>query len=125
MRLVYKWVAVIGVVCDADHVRTRRQRAIARSLSALLPRGPYADMEAIREAAGGRKLKTMPPQIAVWLAAIAHVRHRHTDYDELLRDGYDRDAARFFVVDAINEKLTEWRSTRLLDPDIDDPAPDE
>jgi hypothetical protein len=59
----------------------------------------------------------MPPAIAVWLAAIAHIRHEHTDYEKLLDEGYDRDSARFFVVDQTNEVLTRWRATRLLDPD--------
>lgn len=73
-------------------------------------------MEAIRQKAGSRKMKTLPPQFSVWLAAVAYIRHIYTDYDALLAEGYDREAARYFVVDAINEKLTEWRSTRLLDP---------
>ena len=62
-------------------------------------------------------MKTLPPSIAVWLATVAHVRHEHTDYEKLLAEGYDRDSARFFVIDAINEVLTRWRATRLLDPD--------
>lgn len=62
----------------------------------------------------------MPPAIAVWLAAIAHIRHEHTDYEKLLGEGYDRDSARFFVVDQTNEVLTRWRATRLLDPDEDE-----
>jgi hypothetical protein len=32
----------------------------------------------------------------------------------LLAEGYDRDSARFFVIDAINAVLTRWRATRLL-----------
>ena len=54
---------------------TGRQRAIAKALTALLPLAPYSDTEKIRAEAGARHLKTMPPQIAVWLAAIAHIRH--------------------------------------------------
>jgi hypothetical protein len=96
---------------------TGRQRAVAKALTALLPIAPYADIEAIRAAAGAPHLKTLPPAIAVWLATIAHVRHQHSEYDRLLDDGYDRDAARFFVVDEINTVLTRWRATRLLDPD--------
>jgi hypothetical protein len=96
---------------------TSRQRAIAKALTALLPLAPYADTENIRAEAGARHLKTMPPAIAVWLAAIAHIRHEHTDYEKLLAEGYDRDSARFFVVDQTNAVLTRWRSTRLLDPD--------
>ncbi|MBX3568406.1 MAG: DUF2293 domain-containing protein [Rhizobiaceae bacterium] len=99
---------------------TARQIAIGKALTALLPLAPYADTEAIRAEAGARHLKPLPPAIAIWLATVAHVRHRHTDYDELLAEGYDRDAARFFVLDAINEVLTRWRATRLLDPDDPD-----
>lgn len=94
---------------------TARQRALAKALTALLPMAPYADIEAIRQAAGARDMRELPPSIAVWLATIAHVRHAHTDYDRLLDEGYDRDAARFFVIDAINATLTRWRATRLLD----------
>jgi hypothetical protein len=96
---------------------TGRQRAIAKALTVLLPLAPYADTEKIRTEAGARHLKTMPPAIAVWLAAIAHIRHEHTDYEKLLAEGYDRDSARFFVVDQTNAVLTRWRATRLLDPD--------
>jgi len=99
---------------------TARRIAIGKALTTLLPLAPYADTEAIRAEAGARHLKALPPAIAVWLATIAHVRHQHTDYDRLLAEGYDRDSARFFVLPAINEVLTRWRSTRLLDPDDED-----
>jgi hypothetical protein len=99
---------------------THRQRAIAKALTALLPLAPYADAEKIRTDAGAKHLKTMPPTIAVWLATVAHIRHAHTDYEALLEDDYDRDSARFFVVDQINAVLTRWRATRLLDPDDED-----
>lgn len=99
---------------------TNRTRAVAKAITALLPMAPYADVEPIREAASAPHLRALPASIAVWLATIAHVRHRHTDYDRLLEEGYDRDAARFFVVDQINEWLTKWRATRLLDPDANE-----
>ena len=94
---------------------TGRSRAVARALTLLLPMAPYSDIEAIRAASNDRNLRTLPPSVAVWLATVAHVRHVHTDYDGLLDEGYDRDAARFFVVDRINEVLTGWRATRLLE----------
>jgi hypothetical protein len=96
---------------------TSRQRAVGKALTALLPMAPYADTEPIREAALSAKFKMLPPSIAVWLATIAHVRHQHTAYDRLLAEGYDREAARFVVVDEINAVLTRWRATRLLEPD--------
>jgi hypothetical protein len=99
---------------------TNRQRAINKALTLLLPAAPFSDSEPIRAAAGASHMKTLPPSTAVWLATVAHVRHQHTDYDTLRDDGYDKDSARFFVLEAINRKLTEWRATRLLDPDADD-----
>ncbi|MGB3834000.1 MAG: DUF2293 domain-containing protein [Mesorhizobium sp.] len=99
---------------------TGRRRAIARALTALLPLAPYADMEKIRADAGAAHMKTLPPTLAVWLAAVAHIRHAHTDYDRLLAEGYDRDSARFFVIAETNAVLTRWRATRLLDPDDED-----
>lgn len=99
---------------------TGRQRAINKALTALLPMAPLADAERIRELAGQRKLRELPPAIAVWIATVTHVRHEHSSYDTLLDEGYDRDAARFFVVDEINRTLTRWRATRLLDADAEE-----
>lgn len=99
---------------------TGRRRAIAKVLTLLLPMAPYSDTEKIRTEAAARHMKTLPPSIAVWLATVAHIRHEHTDYDKLLDEGYDRDAARFFVLDQVNATLTRWRATRLLDPDDED-----
>ena len=100
---------------------TRRQRALRRALHDLLPLVPLADAEPIhQQALSSANLRGLPPSIALWLAATAYIRHRHTDYDQLLAEGYDRDAARFFVVDATNAVLTRWGATRLLAPDGDD-----
>jgi len=99
---------------------TARRRALARALTLLLPMAPYADIEKIRADAGAVHMKTLPPSVAAWLATVAHVRHAHTDYEALLAEGYDRDAARFFVIDRINTVLTSWRATRLLDADDED-----
>ncbi|MGX9145233.1 DUF2293 domain-containing protein [Mesorhizobium sp. 128a] len=96
---------------------TGRRRAIAKALTALLPLAPYADMEKIRAEAGAVHMKTLPPGIAVWLATIAHIRHGHTHYEKLLAEGYDRDSARFFVIEQTNMVLTRWRATRLLEAD--------
>jgi hypothetical protein len=96
---------------------TGRRRALARALTALLPMAPFSDIEAIRAEAAGKHMKTLPATVAVWLATIAHVRHQHTEYEKLLAEGYDRDSARYFVVDRINAVLTGWRATRLLEPD--------
>ncbi|TIX35128.1 MAG: DUF2293 domain-containing protein, partial [Mesorhizobium sp.] len=79
-----------------------------------------ADMEKIRADAGAVHMKSLPPTIAVWLATTAHIRHVHTDYEKLLAEGYDRDSARFFVMEQTNIVLTRWRATRLLEDDDED-----
>jgi hypothetical protein len=95
---------------------TKRQREIAKALTLLIPGAPYIDAEAIRELAAKRRYKSLPASTSVWLAAVAHIRHVHTEYDALLDEGYERDAARHFALGNINDKLTQWRATRLLDP---------
>lgn len=97
--------------------RTGRNRAIAKALTLLIPMAPYADTEAIRADAAAKHMKTLPASVAVWLAAVAHVRHQHTEYESLLEEGYDRDSARHFVLDEVNAVLTTWRATRLLEAD--------
>ncbi len=110
---------------------TERQKSIARQLTLLIPRAPYIDAEAIREAAGSRHMRDLPTASALWLATLAHVRHQHTDYDTLRDEGYDRDEALFFVIDEVNEVLDRWGSTRQLtsepgeDEDRDDASPPE
>ncbi|KAB0680805.1 DUF2293 domain-containing protein [Aureimonas leprariae] len=102
---------------------TERQRSIAKLLTATIPRVPFIDAEAIRAAAAARHMRALSPGAALWLAIVAHIRHAHTDYDALMDEGYDRDAARFFVVDAINATLDHWGSTRRLEPEADEDEP--
>lgn len=52
----------------------------------------------------------IPLSRKVQLAVIAHIRHRHTKYDELLKDGFNRDQARNVVQKRIQEMLREWGS---------------
>jgi hypothetical protein len=96
-----------------------RERDIKAAFTALMPLAPYADAAPIRAQAARDKLRNLPAETAVWLCAVAHIRHVHTDYDALLDEGYERDAARFYVFDDINAKLTEWRSSRYLSADED------
>lgn len=112
---------------------TKRQKAMADALTALAPQMPFADAEAIRPRLKRGGMRDLPPSIAVWLCTVAHIRHAYTDYDELLTDGYGRDAARFFVLDAINAQLEDWQATRFLtgeedlsaiDQNFDDEAPE-
>jgi len=48
-------------------------------------------------------------QDAIDLAVMAHIRHRYTNYDELLFQGWDRGCARAEVSSAIREILAKWQ----------------
>ena len=93
---------------------TERQRAVRRALLALCPRVPLADAQDIMAAVSAGSLRALPPEVAAWLGATSHIRHRHTEYDALLGEGYDRDAARWFVLDAMNDRLLDWGATRTV-----------
>jgi hypothetical protein len=47
---------------------------------------------------------------AVLLAVIAHIRHRETNYDELLGRGWERSDARSAVAERIDEVLNRWQA---------------
>lgn len=93
---------------------TRRQRDIRRSLRGLAPLIPFSDAEAVATRAVGGSLRTLPPSIAAWLALTSHIRHRYTEYDALLAEGYERDAARFFVAGSTDDVLSEWGCARSV-----------
>lgn len=103
---------------------TPRRREFTKLLRALCPRMPLADFEPVVETAAARHLRHLPPSIALWQALTARVRHAHTEYDALLGEGYDRDAARHFVVEEMNDVLARWGCARRIDPDGEEYAPD-
>lgn len=103
-------------------VGTRRQQAIRKALRALAPGIPLSDAQSVVELAERRSMKELPPSTALWLALGSHVRHSHTDYDRLLSDGYDRDAARFFVADDTDAVLAGWGCQRSVTEAIDEDA---
>ena len=47
---------------------------------------------------------------AVLLAVIAHIRHRETNYDDLLGKGWERSDARSAVAERIDEVLRRWQA---------------
>jgi hypothetical protein len=113
-----------------DRARQRERAAEARKkddtvfvdqmkakIQAMFPGCPPAEVRQIAahtalrgsgrvgRSAAGRKLDSD----AVTLAVIAAVRHRHTNYDELLASGVERVYARAKVQDQIEEILDAWR----------------
>lgn len=93
---------------------TSRQAAIRKALRETAPMIPLADAEPVLQRALSGTLKNLPPSIALWLALTSHVRHRHTEYDTLLDQGYDRDAARHFVAGETDAILSDWGCRRSV-----------
>jgi len=58
----------------------------------------------VGRSAAGRNLE----EDALRLAAVAYIRHRHTDYDKLLMGGWERSEARQSVRCKIEETLDRW-----------------
>ncbi|USP73060.1 hypothetical protein yc1106_00334 [Curvularia clavata] len=54
------------------------------------------------------RTNSIPLSRKVLLAVIAHVRHRHTEYDTLLDQGIDREDARDSTRDDIERLLRKW-----------------
>lgn len=94
---------------------TAREREMAKLLRRLCPQMPLADFGPVVEAAAEKKMKHLPPSVALWQALGARIRHEHTEYDELLAEGYDRDAARFYVLEEMNVVLARWGCHRRIE----------
>ena len=99
---------------------TRRNQELRDALRKLAPLIRYADSEPVLERAAKLSRADLRLNAALWLALVAHVRHRFTDYDALLADGYERDAARYFVLEATEEVLKEWGCTKRIDVAAED-----
>jgi hypothetical protein len=95
-----------------------RREAIESAVRILAPRIPRHEFESVTDhALGSRGLHTASPEAAAWLSITAFIRHRLTDYDSLLDEGYDVDSARFFVLEDMNAILEEWGSPRRVEPE--------
>lgn len=88
------------------------------ALRRLAPRIPAHEFAAVVDhAVDSPGLKVAAPEAAAWLSLVAYVRHALTDYDDLLREGYDQDSARFFVASDIAAVLSNWGVRREFCPD--------
>ena len=89
--------------------------ALSVALRHLAPRIPAHEFGAVIDhALDSPGLRGASPENAAWLSLVAYVRHALTEYDDLLRQGYDQDSARFFVADTMRETLERWGVRRPL-----------
>jgi hypothetical protein len=85
------------------------------ALRRLAPRIPSHEFAAVADhAVDSRGLRQAAPETAAWLSLVAYVRHVFTEYDDLLRQGYDEASARHFVADDIEAVLSGWGVRRRL-----------
>ena len=102
-----------------------RRAAVAFALRQIAPRLPDFEAETVIDRAlRSPGLRRAAPETAAWLALVAFARHVFTDYDDLLDDGYDRDSARHFVLDALNAVLVGW-GARPIPEDQEESEPSE
>lgn len=89
-------------------MNARRER-LADALRRIAPAIPVFDRAAVLDhAEDSSGLRQASPEAAAWLSLVAHIRHVHTDYQDLLDEGYDAASARHFALDSINAVLAEW-----------------
>jgi hypothetical protein len=92
-----------------------RRSAIEDALRHLAPRLPRHEFGAVLDhALDSAGLRAASAQSAAWLSLVAYARHRFTEYDALLDEGYDADSARFFVLDEMNAILEGWGVRRRV-----------
>lgn len=97
-------------------VRDRFEEALEQ----VFPRMPPDDLKRVLKHAlkkrSGRVGRTEAHSLEhkAKLAVLAHIRHRYTDYDRLLKDGEDRDEARSVVLEEVNEISTKWGGPSLV-----------
>ena len=89
---------------------------LERVLRHLAPKMPEHEFGAVIDhALDSPGLRGGVPETALWLSMTAYIRHRFTDYDDLLDEGYDVESARHFVLGATNDKLAEWGVKRKVE----------
>jgi hypothetical protein len=94
---------------------------LVRITSAKIGATPKADVIAehackkysgrVGRSSGAKGFEQKPIELAVR----AHIRHEHTNYDELLMMGWDRYDARQEIIDKLEQVIEEWQ---ILPPNI-------
>ncbi len=101
-----------------------RKRLVEQAILALAPDIPVKDLASVAShALHTEAFRRAVPETAAWLSLVSYVRHNFTQYDAMLNDGYDREAARHFCLEPTNECLRGWGARRLVSDAPDDDGP--
>jgi hypothetical protein len=93
----------------------QRRAEIEAAIRNLAPRIPDYEFNAVADhAMDSRGLGGASPETAAWLSMVSFIRHVLTEYDALLEEGYEQEAARHFVAGDMQAVLTEWGVKRPL-----------
>jgi len=96
------------------HLAVQMTREISRLFPGCPPKVAQTIAEHTARRGSGRVGRTAAGQSleeeALTLAVVAHIRHRHTNYDELLMSGYERSEARAEIHDEVDRVLDRWRN---------------
>jgi hypothetical protein len=94
---------------------TDRRRQIEEALAALAPAlVPKDRTEVVEHALWSKGLKRASAPKAAWLSLVSYLRHRFTDYDRMLEEGYDVEEARYFSSSQLSKVLTDIGCHRQL-----------
>jgi hypothetical protein len=72
--------------------------------------GSFAITPRLGAKSGDRESHHSIQFLALTLAVVARIRHRHTRYDQLLMRGYYRNEARASIRDEVDRVLESWRN---------------
>ncbi|KAF1954252.1 hypothetical protein CC80DRAFT_130715 [Byssothecium circinans] len=103
-----------------EHRDAALVRTAATEIDRQFPRIPREDKELVLRHGfkkySGRVGRTgqIPMQRKALFAVIAHIRHKHTKYDELLDGGMGREDARKAIQKKLQDKLRQWGATQDL-----------
>ena len=99
-----------------------RADAVGEALRLLAPRLPAFETDSVlARALASPGLRNASPENAAWLALVAFARHVFTEYESYLDEGYDRDSARHFILDELNETLRGWGVRRTVSEEVEQP----
>jgi hypothetical protein len=103
--------ALVRERIDAEYVRAFGERIAEQYPSCPKDEAEKIAQHACRKHSGRVGRSAAARQFdgdAIALAVAAHVRHRHSSYDTLLAQGWDRGDARRAVASAVGEVLDRW-----------------
>ncbi len=85
-----------------------RKNRLEKEILRLAPRLDAADRkEIVEHALWSKGLRRATVERAAWLSLISYLRHNFTAYDQMLRDNYPFEAARYFSMEDINTILRD------------------